>query len=281
MQRLPYALWALHSRTSAAFTVGSTNAINTRELTMPPPVHAIDWNSLIPAEQWDVYRCFLDLASREQLRFALGGGLAVGVYTGAPRNTKDLDIYIKPEDRERVIALMNESGLADYFDQKPYDRRWIYRGVRGDTIVDAIWAMANRRTSVDDGWLSGGAEIPMFDRRLRILPPEELIWSKLYVLQKDRCDWPDVLNLIYATGSSLDWTRMLDRVAEDLPLIKGVMVVFSWIAAERAQTIPRKIWDLLELPPPKLVIDPEGRPARPDLLDTRPWFVEQMMRHAA
>ena len=30
-----------------------------------------------------------------------------------------------------------------------------------------------------------------------MLPPEELIWAKLYVLQRDRSDWPDILNLLY------------------------------------------------------------------------------------
>jgi hypothetical protein len=113
--------------------------------------------------------------------------------------------------------------MQDYFDTKPYDRNWIYRAHDGDVIVDSIWAMANKRAQVDRGWLERGPEIEMFGQNFRVVPPEELIWSKLYVLQRDRCDWPDILNLISATGSYLDWNHLLGRVEHDLPLIRGLL----------------------------------------------------------
>ena len=245
------------------------------------PIHHVDWDSLIPPEQWAIYRCVLDRASAEGLKFALGGGLAVGLYTGTPRNTKDLDIYILPEDRERVIRMMCSCGLTDYFDKKSYDRNWIYRGSQDDTIVDAIWAMANRRTQVDEIWLTKGAVINMFDKPIRVIPSEELIWSKLYVLQRDRCDWPDIINLINAGGRHLDWPHLMNRIAEDLPLLKAVLSVFSWVSPQQAMRVPRRVWETVGLPAPKIEGDPEGRPARRDLLDTRPWFHEQMMQPAA
>jgi hypothetical protein len=180
-----------------------------------------------------------------------------------------------------MIQILTDCGLDDYFDKKPYDRQWIYRGNRDDVIVDTIWAMANQRASVDESWLTRGPMIPIFDRRIRAVPPEELIWSKLYVLQRDRCDWPDILNLICATGPHLDWPHLLDRVAEDRPLLKGVLSIFSWISPHQALSIPPLVWDSLGLPVPTPAHDPEGRPARPDLLDTRPWFCDQVMQPAA
>jgi hypothetical protein len=245
------------------------------------PIHDVDWDSLIPPEQWAVYRCVLDRAADEALEFALGGGLAVGLYTGRPRNTKDLDIYIRPADRERAVEIMADCGLSDYFDKKPYDRAWIYRGAQDDTIVDAIWAMANKRTTVDDVWLTNGAVIQMFDRQIRVIPPEELIWSKLYVLQRDRCDWPDIINLMCASGPHLDWGHLAKRVAEDLPLLKAVLSVVSWVSPQHALSIPRLIWESFGLPVPKIERDPEGRPSRTDLLDSRPWFHEELMQPAA
>src|SRR5262245_28311716 len=202
------------------------------------PTQTIDWPSLIPAEQWAVYRCVLDQALIHDLEFALGGGLAVGVYTGCPRNTKDLDIYIRPSDRDVAVRIMSSCGLGDYYDKKPYDRSWIYRGNRDDIIVDGIWGMANKRAQVDEGWLSRGPVIQMFDRRVPVIPPEELIWSKLYVLQRDRCDWPDVINLIYATGISLDWQHLLNRIGEDLPLLRAALSILSWMSPEASKSIP-------------------------------------------
>ena len=245
------------------------------------PVHKIDWETLVPPEQWAVYRCVLTHALQEGLQFALGGGLAVGVYTGKPRNTKDLDMYIRPKDYDRLVAIMSGCGLTDYYETKPYDRGWIYRGAKDDVIVDGIWAMANRRAEVDGSWLSLGTMIDVFDTRIRLIPAEELIWSKLYVLQRDRCDWPDILNLINATGPYLDWAHLLDRVAEDRPLLKSILSIFGWMSPERGMSIPRQVWDLLELPLPKTERDPDGRPSRPDLLDTRPWFGEHLLQSAA
>jgi hypothetical protein len=244
-------------------------------------IHDIDWDALIPPEQWSVYRCVIDRAAADGLNFALGGGLAVGLYTGRPRNTKDLDLYIRPSDRERVVRMLAGCGLSDYFDIKPYDRAWIYRGHREETIVDAIWAMANKRAEVDDIWLTRGSVIHMFDRQIRVIPIEELIWSKLYVLQRDRCDWPDIFNLISAGGAHLDWSHLLNRVAEDLPLLKGVLSIFSWLSPLQALSMPRRVWESVGLPVPRMEYAPEARPARPDLLDTRPWFHEQVMQPAA
>lgn len=245
------------------------------------PIHEVDWEQLIPPDQWAVYRLVLDGVQSEGIQFALGGGLAVGVYSGQLRNTKDIDLYILPSDRDRVVRVMTKCGLGDYFDKLPYDRGWIYRGNKDDVIVDAIWAMANRRAKVDDGWLNRGAKIQMFDRSFHVLPVEELIWSKLYIVQRERCDWPDILNLIHATGPYLDWNHLLHRVAEDAPLLKGVLAMFSWISPEKAASIPPMVWRTLNLPFPEKGHDPEGRPARPDLLDSRPWFPDQIVPTAA
>jgi hypothetical protein len=240
------------------------------------PVYEIEWETLIAREHWQTYKCVLDRAIREKVPFALGGGLAVSVYTGKGRYTKDLDLYILPEHRNRLIQMTAKCGLGDYYDTKPYNRDWIYRAHSSEVIVDSIWAMANKRAQVDRDWLQRGPMIRMFDREFRVIPAEELIWSKVYVMQRDRCDWPDILNLICATGPALDWEHLIARVAEDFPLLKALVSIFAWVSPEGASQLPQRIWDRLELAPPNAERDPEGRPSRPDLLDTRPWFCETM-----
>ena len=117
------------------------------------PVYDIAWESLIAPEHWRAYKCVLDCAIRENMPFALGGGLSVGIYTGKARYTKDLDLYILPEDRDRVMNMTTSCGFMDYYETKPYDRNWIYRAHTGEIIVDSIWAMANRRAQVDRAWI--------------------------------------------------------------------------------------------------------------------------------
>src|SRR5262249_42280553 len=109
-------------------------------------------------EQWSVYERVLGDCQAAAVPFALGGGFAVGVYTGQWRDTKDIDLYVMPRDRAVVQRILAQAGLEDYYDQLPYDREWIYRSIKGKVIVDVIWAMANHKRQVDERWLFGGPE---------------------------------------------------------------------------------------------------------------------------
>jgi hypothetical protein len=181
---------------------------------------------------------------------------------------------VRPEDRDGVIRALAAAGLEDYFDRLPYDRSWIYRASRGDIIVDAIWAMANHRATVADDWLRRGPEVTIRGEILRAIPVEELIWSKLYVLQRDRCDWGDVFNLLEAQAGLMDWEHLLDRLQEDQPLLASALAVFGWLSPERVDEVPSMVWTRLNLSRPgRQQRDPLDR-AR--LLDSRPWFTRQL-----
>jgi hypothetical protein len=232
----------------------------------------VTWENCIPPDRCETFQCVLERARGRQIAFALGGGLAQGVYTGRLRSSKDLDIYVTPAQREAMIAVLTDCGLEDYFEVKEYVRDWIYRGHRDGNIVDVIWSMANHRAEVDERWITAGPTIELLGEQVRVIPVEELIWSKLYVLQRDRCDWPDIFNVIYCSASTLDWQHLLNRVAEDKPLVKGLLSIFCWVCPARATAIPRQVWDMLGLPLPRVEADPSGRPSRKDLLDTRPWL---------
>jgi hypothetical protein len=222
-------------------------------------------------EQWVLYGEVLDRAIEREIPFAIGGGFAVSTYTRRPRDTKDLDIYVLPENREAMIAVLGELGLEDLFDSKPYDRWWIYRGTRDGFIVDVIWAMANHRQEVDDLWMSG-PEVEMAGRRVRVLPAEAMLWDKLYIMQRERCDWPDILNLLYATGRHLDWEYLIHRIGDDHPLLAGVLSVLRWIAPGCAEGLPRWIWERVGLKPPCPGGEAEIDSRRVSLIDRRPWF---------
>jgi len=224
----------------------------------------------IEAQQWDVYRRVIGLARRRGLRFALGGGFAVATYTGQWRFSKDMDLYVRPDSRDAMIAVTRDVGLVDLYDRQPYDRGWIYRSTTDDVIVDVMWSMANHKAPVDEHWLSRGASIVINGEELRVLPPEEMLWDKLYVLQRDRCDWPEALKLIYAAGPCLDWEHVLRRVGEDVPLLTGVLSVFCWLCPGRAREFPSWLWKRVRLSHPQS--GERIHRGHADLLDRRPWF---------
>lgn len=229
-----------------------------------------DWPKRFPPEQWAIYERVLAEAQRRNLPFAVGGGLAAMTYAGQWRNTKDIDVYVLPSDRDRMIRLVSELGLEDFYEKQPYDRRWIYRSYQKDVIIDIMWAMANQRAQVDERWLLG----PMVEAgglRFPLLPAEEEMWSKLYVLQRDRCDWPDALNLLYGVGPELDWRRLMLRVGNDRGLLAGLLSAFAWICPERARELPVWLWQELRIAGPESA-GAEVTRERARLLDSRAWF---------
>jgi hypothetical protein len=230
------------------------------------------WVEEIPEDQWRIYQQVIELFRKQGKRFSLGGAFALAAYTGCWRNTKDLDLYILPDDRDEMINLITSSGFQDYFDVLEYDRSWIFRAHQGDVIIDLIWAMANARVEVDELWLTEKVHVDVRGESLPVIPVEELIWAKLYVLQKDRCDWPDVLNLVHTSGPEVDWEHLLARLGEDADLLGSLMAVFRWLDPERARQLPPSIWERLHLPIPEEGRSPERVERRANRLDTRPWF---------
>jgi hypothetical protein len=226
----------------------------------------------LPDEQWEVYRSVIRAARRRGVQFGLGGAFGYASYTGDWRNTKDLDLFVVPKDRDAMIQVLLDEGLEDYYGQMRYDRRWIYRGYRDDTIVDLIWAMANQRAQVDQHWFDAARTTEIRGEPMLVIPPEELLWQKIYIVQRDRCDWPDVLNLIYALGPALDWAHLLRRMEDDWPLLGAVLSMYSWLCPARARELPRWLWERLRVPGAVDEDAPNLDPVRVCWLDSRPWL---------
>ncbi len=234
----------------------------------------LDWKHKLPAEQWQEYRNIIQRAHEHGIKFAMGGAFAVAAYTGRWRDTKDLDFYVLPEDKDRMIEVVTQAGFSDYYPVLAYDPGWIYRAYQGDTIADIIWAMANRRAYVDETWIEAGKQVEIRGEHLHVIPAEEMIWGKIYIMQKTRCDWTDIFNIIYAVGIKLDWQHLIQRLGPDLPLLRGVLSVFSWLSPQRSQVLPAWLWAEVGLPQPEPVDHGEELMIeRANLMDSRPWYI--------
>ena len=230
------------------------------------------WASIVPDEQWNTYLDAIRVTRKTGAQFLLGGAFGLAGYTGRWRNTKDLDFFVLPSEKDKVVDALTKIGFEDYHPTLAYDRGWIYRAVRNDVIVDTIWQTPNRRTVVDNEWFKRGRPVVLRDEKLAVIPAEELLAIKLYVLQRDRCDWPDLINLLYCTSETLDWDHVLDRLGSDRPLLGGLLQVFNWVAPAEAARIPAAIRDLFclaDVTSQDLEV-PDNE--RKSLLDSRPWF---------
>ena len=232
----------------------------------------VPWGALVPEDQWNMFTSGVDALEAAEVPFVLHGAMGLAAYTGRWRNTKDVDVIVRESDHERAVDALKRAGFDDYFDREGYDRSWIFRGFKEAGIFDVIWALPNHRSEIDEPWFERARPLQVRDRMLKAAPPEEIMRVKLYVLQRGRCDWPDVLNILSATVDELDWRWLVQRMGPDLSLLHGLLAVFNWISPERARRLPRWLREQFALAESAPDDADATEQRRVPLVESRPWF---------
>ena len=230
------------------------------------------WSSLIPAEQANVLRSGADALEQVGAPYLLAGALALATYTGHWRNTKDIDVIIHARDRERVIDALRRNGFADYFEREAYDRSWIFRGFKDGVLFDVIWALPNHRVGVDEAWFTRARTVVLSGKTYAVVPAEELVRIKLYVMQRERCDWVDVLNILAGSVETISWPWLVERMDRDLPLLHAALAIFNWMCPGRAHALPAWLRKQFALPRVETGDFSLTEERRVRLFDSRPWF---------
>ena len=66
------------------------------------------------------------------------------------------------------------------------------------------------------------------------MPIEEMIWSKAFLMERERFDGADVLHLIRARQNDIDWPRLLARFGEHWRVLLSHLVLVSLRLPQRA-----------------------------------------------
>jgi hypothetical protein len=200
--------------------------------------------SIEPPFDEDVHAFYRDVLSSlcgAGVPFLLGGGYAMRHWTGIARDSKDLDLFVRPEDRERALSVMNKRG---YFTATPFPH-WLSKIYYDDLYVDVIFNSGNGLTRVDDGWFDHAVDGRLLGVDVKISPAEETLWSKAFVIERERCDAADVAHLIRARGEQLDWRRLIDRFGENNRVLFAHTVLFGFIYPGEADKVPKWVLDEL------------------------------------
>src|SRR5688572_5153938 len=135
------------------------------------------------------------------LPYLVGGGYAMAHYTGIRRNTKDLDLFVKPSDQEQILATLAQAGYkTEYF--YPF---WIAKALSDESFIDILYNSGNGLCPVDDEWFTHSTAAEILGHPVRLVPAEEQLWSKAFVQDRDRFDGADVNHLILNLGDRMDW----------------------------------------------------------------------------
>jgi len=221
-------------------------------------------------EQEHLFREVLKLLNTHDVPYAVSGAFALHEHTGIWRDTKDLDIFLAADQVSRTIEALNEVG----FKTEICDPVWLCKARQGNYFVDLISGMSNAVIRVDQSWIDRASESEAFGIPVKVLAPEELIASKLFVAFRERFDGSDIAHVIYAAGNRMDWNRLLTIVGDHWGVLLWSLVLFHYVYPGSG-AVPKWIWtDLLAKLQAELENPNSEAPFRGSLIDERMFAID-------
>ena len=200
----------------------------------------------IPEAEREAYRNALQTLNRAGVRYVVSGLYAVYEYTGIYRQTKDLDLFVEPGQVLPAARALKAAGFHPYLEQA----HWLAKAMWDDAQVDIIFGTGNGLSFIDGLWYEHSRAGILAGTAVRVAPPEELLWHRLFVSERHRSDVADVLHLIVCRGDELDWERLLWRVAGHWRLLLGQVHLYDFVYPGHRPRIPqwvrRKLYDAAE-----------------------------------
>ncbi|HEX2546720.1 MAG TPA: nucleotidyltransferase [Ramlibacter sp.] len=201
------------------------------------------------------YRRALQILVDAQVPFLVGGAFAHACFTGIRRSTKDLDLFIKRQDYDRVAALMQAEGWPA---EMTYPH-WLAKVYAGEDFIDLIFNSGNGLTPVDERWFQDNAEADILGVPVKVVNMEDGLLSKAFIMERERYDGADVAHIIQANAEHIDWKKMVDRFGAHWRVLLAHLTLFGFIYPGERHRIPRWVMETLlgklsadvRLPPPE------------------------------
>lgn len=204
------------------------------------------------------YRSVLDLLDEASVPVLVGGAFALAHYAGIERDTKDLDLFLSPADCPRALELARAAGFRSTV-EAPH---WLAKIHGGGDVVDLLYGSGNGLVPVDSAWFQHSVTVTIDDRKIRLAPAEEVIWSKAFVMERHRYDGADVIHLLRSKKAPLDWRRLIDRFGEHWPVLFSHVLLFLYVYPAERDAVPS--WALEEFVS-RLRRRSNGEPGEPPL----------------
>ena len=196
----------------------------------------------IPEDQHSLFREILELLENEAVAFAVAGAFALREHTGICRDTKDLDLFLTPENAAIALHHLQDKG----FECEVCDPVWLFKAHRDGFFVDLITGMSNAAIVVEDSWIERARPATVEGVETRVLAAEELVASKLFIARRERFDGADLAHVIYGTRGKLDWQRIFQLAGEHWEMILWALVLYRYCYPAQTQYVPKEVWrDLL------------------------------------
>src|SRR6266480_298289 len=169
--------------------------------------------------------------------FLIGGAYVVEVYAGVSRRTKDFDLYLRPQHVDLALDALKRAG---YKTEKTFPH-WLAKAKRGRDCVDLIFRAGNGLCEVDDSWFERAHSSELLGSQVNLCAPEEMIWMKAYIMERERFDGADITHILQSCGQSLDWPHLVRRFGPDWRVLLSHLVLFGYIYPGERDKIPSAI----------------------------------------
>lgn len=189
----------------------------------------------------EFYRRTMELLNQAGLPYLVGGGFALSHYTGIRRDTKDFDIFVRREEYDGIMAVLAKAG---YHTELTFPH-WLGKAKCGLGYVDVIFNSGNGVSYVDDAWFQHSEMGTVFGMPAPLCPVEETIWSKAFIMERERFDGADVVHLILSRAERIDWTRLVSRFGSHWRVLLSHLCLFGFIYPSERGRIP--VWVMTAL----------------------------------
>ena len=202
------------------------------------------------------YLSALALLADTRVPFLVGGAYALNHYTGIERHTKDFDVFVRREHYADVETALGAAGIATEL-TFPH---WLGKASCEHGCIDVIFSSGNGLAQVDDVWFEHAAVGTVLGVETRICPPEEMIWSKAFITERERYDGADIMHLLLACAERLDWRRLLARFDVHWRVLLSYLGLFGFVYPSEQARIPGWVMrDLIERLSRELRVPPSPR----------------------
>jgi hypothetical protein len=174
--------------------------------------------------------------------FLVGGAFAFVRYTGIGRDTKDLDLFIRRSDWNSVSAVLADDGVTTELTY-PHWLGKAFGGRQREFFVDLIFSGGNGIAEVDDEWFAHAMPDESLGFPVKLMPVEEMVWSKAFLMERERFDGADVLHLIRARQGDIDWPRLMGRFGEHWRVLLAHLVLYTYVYPNERR--PQQVIDQL------------------------------------
>ena len=159
------------------------------------------------------YSEVLRLMAKSEIPFLVSGTYALASYTGIDRPTKDVDVFAKAGDALKMLAFFKENE----FDVEMVEDRWLARITRGK----------------------------LFGAAVKLVPPTQFIWSKIFVQDHHRYDGADVVHMILRRHKEINWEQLLSHMELYWEVLLIALLNFRFIYPSEREVVPKWLMDEL------------------------------------